>query len=82
MTNCNHKHGLILTCGYDVDMFTLSRIVLSSPKRAHVDWNWPVSWGKWLKIDWSVDLLWELLVMGSCLDMFCTEVNNFIVNNN
>ena len=43
MTNCNHKHGQMLTCRHDVDMFTLGRIVLSSPKRAHVDWNWLIS---------------------------------------
>ena len=42
VTNCNHKHGLMLTCRHDVDMFTWGRIVLSSPKRAYVDWNWPI----------------------------------------
>ena len=36
-------HGLMLTCRRDVDMFTRGRIVLSLPKRAHVDWNWPIS---------------------------------------
>ena len=43
MTNCNHKHGLMLACRHDVDMFTWGRIVLFLPKRAHVDWNWPIS---------------------------------------
>ena len=33
--------------------------------RVHVDWNWPISREKYLKIDWSVKLafhclLWEL----------------------
>ena len=43
VTNYNHKHGLMLTCSLDIDMFTWGRIVLSSPKRANVDWNWPIS---------------------------------------
>ena len=25
-------------------------------KRAHVDWNWPISREKYLKIDWSVKM--------------------------
>ena len=50
VTNCNHKHGLMLTCRHDVDMFTWGRIVLSLPKRAHVDWNWPISREKYLKV--------------------------------
>ena len=63
--NCNHKHGLILVCRHDVNMFTQGRIVLSSPKRAHVNWNWAISWEKCLKIDKSVKcccigLSWEL----------------------
>ena len=33
----------MLSCPHDVDMFTWGGIVLSSPKRAHVDWNWPIS---------------------------------------
>ena len=49
MTNCNHKHGLMLTCRHDIDKFTGGRIVLSLPKRAHVDWNWPISREKYLK---------------------------------
>ena len=49
VTNCNHRRGLMLTCRHlpvdrhDVDMFTWGRIVLSLPKRADVDWNWPIS---------------------------------------
>ena len=30
-------------------MFTCGCIVLSLPKRAHVDWNWPISREKYLK---------------------------------
>ena len=48
ITNCNNKHGLMPTCRNDVDMFTWGRIVSSSPKRAHVDWNWPISQEKYL----------------------------------
>ena len=44
------------TCRNDVDTFTWGRIVLSSPKRAHVDWNWPISRERYLKIDWSVKM--------------------------
>ena len=64
MTNCNHKHGQMLTCRHDVDMFTLGRIVLSSPKRAHVDWNWPILLEKYLKIDWSVKMPLHWRIMG------------------
>ena len=56
VTNCDHKHGLMLTCRHHIDMFTWGHIVLSSPKRAHVDWNWPISREKYLKIDWSVKM--------------------------
>ena len=72
VTNCNHKHGLMLTCRHDVDMFTWGRIVLSLPKRAHVDWNWPISREKYLKMVCknAVALAYygscSLLVMGSC----------------
>ena len=64
VTNCNHKHGLILVCRHDVDKFTRGRIVLSSPKRAHVNWNWPISREKYLKIDWSVKMPLPWLIMG------------------
>ena len=64
VTNCNHKHGLMSTCRNDVDMFTWGHIVLSSPKRAHVDWNWPISQEKYLKIDWSVKMPLHWLIMG------------------
>ena len=60
MANCNQKHGLMLTYRHDVDMFTRGRIVLSLPKRAHVDWNWPI----YLKIDWFVKMLLHWLIMG------------------
>ena len=64
MTNGNHKQGLMLACRHDVDMFTRDSIVLFSLKRAHVDWNWPISQEKYLKIDRSVKMrlhcLWEL----------------------
>ena len=48
VSNCSHKHGLVLTCRDDVDMFTRGRIVLSLPKRAHADWNWPIARKKYL----------------------------------
>ena len=64
MTNCNHKHGLMLTCRHDVDKFTRGGIVLSLPKDAHVDWNWPISREKYLKIDWSVKMPLHWLIMG------------------
>ena len=53
-------------------MFTWGRIVLSLPKRAHVDWNWPISREKYLKMEWSVKMPLQygscsLLVMGSWL---------------
>ena len=44
MTNCNHKHGLL-----NVDVSTCSReaaLFYPYPKRAHVDWNWPLAWEK------------------------------------
>ena len=41
---------------HDVEMFTSGRIVLRSPKRAHVDLNWPILREKVLKMDWSVKM--------------------------
>ena len=68
VTNCNHKHGLKVDmstlCQHYVDMFTWGRIVLSLPKRAHVDWNWPISCEKYLKLDWSVKMTSHWLIMG------------------
>ena len=64
MTNWNHKHGLMLTCRHDVDMFTCGRFVLSLPKRAHVNWNCPISRKKIQKIDWSVKMPLRWLIMG------------------
>ena len=59
VTNCNNKHGLMSRCGDDVDMFTWGRIVSSSQKRAHVDWNCLVR-GKISKIEditrWREDM--------------------------
>ena len=52
------------TCRNDVDMFTCGRIVLSSQKRAHVDENWPISREKYLKIDRSVKMPLQWLIMG------------------
>lgn len=49
---------------WHVDNFTWSRIVLSSPKRAHVDWNWPISREKYLKIVCKNAL--ALAYYGSC----------------
>ena len=47
-------------------------MVLSLPKRAHVDLNWPFSREKYLKIDWSqkcrcTGLLRELQAPGTGL---------------
>ena len=63
VTNYNNKHGLMLTCRHDVDVFTWGRIVLSLPKRANVDWKWPISREKYLKIDWSVKMPLHWLIM-------------------
>lgn len=65
---------------WHVDNFTWSRIVLSSPKRAHVDWNWPISREKYLKIVCKNALALayygscRLLVMGSCWSSWCFSV--------
>ena len=64
MTNYNHKHGRMMTCRHDAGMFMSGRIVLSEPMRAHVDWNWPISREKYLKIDWSVKIPLHRLIMG------------------
>ena len=47
-------------------MSTFGRIVSSLPKRAHVDYNWPISREKYLKIDWSVQNAVALGYCGSC----------------
>ena len=65
-------------------MFTWGRIVLSSSKRAHVDWNWPISWEKISKnrlvCKNAVALAYygscRLLVMGSWLSLASTLVCN------
>ena len=64
VTNCSHKHGLRLSCRHDVVMFTWGRIVLSLPRRARVDWNWPISREKYLKIDWSVKMPLHWCIVG------------------
>ena len=63
MTNCNHKHGIMMTCRNEVDMFTRGCIVLSLSKRAHVGWNWPISRAiisKNTLVCVCIGLLWEL----------------------
>ena len=42
----------------------LGRIVLSLPKRAHVDWNWSISREKYLEVDWSVKMPLHWLIVG------------------
>ena len=64
VNNSNHEHRLMLICPHDVDMFTWGRIVLSLPKRAHVDWNWPILREIYLKIDWSVKMPFHWLITG------------------
>ena len=49
---------MVLACSRE------ARIALSSPKRTHVDWNWPISREKYLKIDWSVKIPLHWLIMG------------------
>ena len=46
-------------------MFLWGRIDLSSPKRAHGDWNWPIWQGKYLKINWCKNTV-VLAYYGSC----------------
>ena len=53
-----------MTCRHDVDMHTGGRILLSLPKRAHVDWTWPISREKYLKVDLSVKMQLHWLIMG------------------
>ena len=50
------RHVVMSTCRRHVDMFICARIVLSLPKRAHVDWNWLISRDKDLNKDWSVKM--------------------------
>ena len=45
-------------------MFTWGRIALSLRKCAHVDWNWPISREKYLKLDWSVKMPFHWLING------------------
>ena len=57
----------MLICRHDVDMFTRGRIVLSLPKRAHVDWNWPILRETYLIIDLSVKMPLHWLITGVAL---------------
>ena len=50
------RHVVMSTCRRHVGMFIWARIVLSLPKRAHVDWNWLISRDKDLNKDWSVKM--------------------------
>ena len=57
----------MLTYWHDVDMFKWGRIVLSLPKRAHVDCDWTISREKYLKMDWLVcKIAVALAHFGSC----------------
>ena len=38
--------------------------MLSFPRRAYVDWNWPILREKYVKIDWSVKMPLHWLMMG------------------
>ena len=51
LTKCNHKHG------------RMRPHCLTLPKRAHIDWNWPISREKYLNIDWSVKMPLHWLIM-------------------
>ena len=59
MTNCNHKHGLMLTCSREAALFYPYRGVLM-----YTGWNWPISRGKKVKIDRSVKMSLHWLIMG------------------
>ena len=37
---------------------------LTLPKRAHVDWNWPITGEKYLNLDCSVKMPLQLLFIG------------------
>ena len=43
-------------------MFTRGRIFKSLPKSAHVEWDWPISQEKNLKIHWSVKMMLHWLI--------------------
>ena len=45
-------------------MFTLDHIVLASVKGAHVDWNLPILREKFLKVNLSVKMPLQWLIMG------------------
>ena len=56
----------MLTCRHDIDKFTWGCIVLSLPKRAHVDWNWPISREKISKNRLVCNNAVALAYYGSC----------------
>ena len=55
VTNYNHKHGLMSTCRH-VHVRPHSFVLTEACSCTHVDWNWPISREKYLKIDWSVKM--------------------------
>ena len=74
VTIWNEQHVLMLTCRRNVDVFTWGCIVLSFPKRVHVDWNWPISRKKISKIRLVCKNVvavgycgsYRLLILGNC----------------
>ena len=56
MTNCNHKHGLMLA--REAALFYRYQSV-------HVDWYWPTSRENDLKINWSVKIPLHWLIVGA-----------------
>ena len=85
VNNCSHKHGLMSI----VDMFTWDNIVLFLPKRAHVDWNWPILQEKYISKNRPVCKnavalanygTCRLLVMSSCFFIFTTDIDLSLVH--
>ena len=65
MTNCNHKHGIMLACRHDVDIIIHVRphcFILSEACSCRLEMAYFMR--KYLKIDWSVKLPLHLLIMG------------------
>ena len=62
-TNCNHKHGLMLTCRYVVDMFTWGCVVILT-EGCSCRLELAYFAGKYLKIDWSVKMPLHWLIIG------------------
>ena len=59
MANCNHKHGLMSTCSREAALFYPHQSVLM-----HEGWNGPISRKKYLKIDCSVKMSLQWLIIG------------------